>query len=192
MIKNRLTECVVAFDPSYIKKSDKKTFGLGMYWSGYAAKSKWGLDICGFAAVDIINNTAFHLGKDTDRPNGLYANDIQPVGTPPSRPFPDSHHGRKERYNVHAVIPDDALVTVDSNMLLTVVRNLQTNAVKFTDSNGTITLSVEPFCRDGARPVSTRYTISIINTGIGMSEEQLRKLTTRTSAGERPTNKEAD
>jgi len=61
MIKDRLTECVVAFDPSYIKKSGKKTFGLGMYWSGCAAKAKWGLDICGFAAVDIINNTAFHL-----------------------------------------------------------------------------------------------------------------------------------
>jgi hypothetical protein len=61
MIKDRLTECIVAFDPSYIKKSGKKTFGLGMYWSGCAAKAKWGLDICGFAAVDIINNTAFHL-----------------------------------------------------------------------------------------------------------------------------------
>jgi len=61
MIKDRLSECVVAFDPSYIKKSGKKTFGLGMYWSGCAAKAKWGLDICGFAAVDMINNTAFHL-----------------------------------------------------------------------------------------------------------------------------------
>ena len=61
MIKDRLTECVVAFDPGYIKKSGKKTFGPGMYWSGCAAKAKWGLDICGFAAVDIINNTAFHL-----------------------------------------------------------------------------------------------------------------------------------
>ena len=62
MIKERCTgECVVAFDPSYIKKSGKKTFGLGMYWSGCSGKSKWGLDICGFAAVDIITNTAFHL-----------------------------------------------------------------------------------------------------------------------------------
>ena len=34
MIKDRLTECVVAFDPGYIKKSGRKTFGLGMYRSG--------------------------------------------------------------------------------------------------------------------------------------------------------------
>jgi len=31
MIKDRLTECVVAFDPGYIKKSGRKTFGPGMY-----------------------------------------------------------------------------------------------------------------------------------------------------------------
>ena len=61
MIKDRLTECVVAFDPGDIKKSGRKTFGPGMYRSGCAAKAKWGLDFCGFAAVGIINNTAFHL-----------------------------------------------------------------------------------------------------------------------------------
>ena len=55
MLKERLTECVVAFDPSYIKKSGRKTFGLGMYWSGCSGKAKWGLDICGFAVVDIMD-----------------------------------------------------------------------------------------------------------------------------------------
>jgi hypothetical protein len=61
MIKDRITECIVAFDPSYIHKSGKKTYGLGTYWSGCAGKAKWGLDICGFAAVDTAQNTAFHL-----------------------------------------------------------------------------------------------------------------------------------
>ena len=61
MIKERVSECIVAFDPSYISKSGKKTYGLGMYWSGCAGKAKWGLDICGFAAVDVALNTAFHL-----------------------------------------------------------------------------------------------------------------------------------
>ena len=53
MIKERVTECIVAFDPSYIDKSGKKTYGLGMYWSGCAGRTKRGLEICGFAAVDI-------------------------------------------------------------------------------------------------------------------------------------------
>ena len=61
MIKERVTECIVAFDPSHVKKSGKQTYGLGMYWSGCARAAKWGLDICGFAAVDIIQNTAYHL-----------------------------------------------------------------------------------------------------------------------------------
>lgn len=61
MIKERITECVVAFDPSFIAKSGKKTYGLGSYWSGCAKTAKRGLEICGFAAVDIALNTAFHL-----------------------------------------------------------------------------------------------------------------------------------
>jgi len=52
---------MIAFDPSYISKSGKKTYGLGMYWSGCARAAKRGLEICGFAAVDIVRNTAFHL-----------------------------------------------------------------------------------------------------------------------------------
>ena len=32
-----------------------------MYWSGCSGRAKWGLDLCGFAAVDISLNTAFHL-----------------------------------------------------------------------------------------------------------------------------------
>jgi hypothetical protein len=51
----------IAFDPSYINKSGKKTPGLGMYWSGCAQKNKWGLEIGGLAAIDIENNTGFHL-----------------------------------------------------------------------------------------------------------------------------------
>jgi len=51
----------IAFDPSYINKSGKKTPGLGWYWSGCAGQSKRGLEIGGIAAIDIDNHTAFHL-----------------------------------------------------------------------------------------------------------------------------------
>ena len=54
-------ERIVALDPSYIPKAGKSTYGRGKYWSGVAKAAKWGLDICGFAVVDIINNTALHL-----------------------------------------------------------------------------------------------------------------------------------
>ena len=51
----------IAFDPSHISKSGKKTPGVGYFWSGVAGQAKWGLEISGLAAVDIDNRTAFHL-----------------------------------------------------------------------------------------------------------------------------------
>jgi len=54
-------QLAIAFDPSYIAKSGKHTFGTGKYWSGCAKQAKWGLEISGIAAVDVDNHTAFHL-----------------------------------------------------------------------------------------------------------------------------------
>jgi hypothetical protein len=54
-------DCIIAFDPCYIPKSGKETYGRGRFWSGSAKAAKWGLDICGFAVVDVKRNTAFHL-----------------------------------------------------------------------------------------------------------------------------------
>lgn len=51
---------MIAFDPSYLSKSGKHTPGVGYFWSGCAGKAKWGLELCGFAAVDISANTALH------------------------------------------------------------------------------------------------------------------------------------
>lgn len=54
-------EIAIAFDPSFISKSGKHTPGLGYFWSGCAGRSKKGLEIGGFGALDILNNTCLHL-----------------------------------------------------------------------------------------------------------------------------------
>jgi len=72
-----------------------------------------------------------------------------------------------------ANLPDDALVTGDANMLSTVVRNLLTNAIKFTGEGGTVTLDVSS-CDKGACPLA--YTISVSDTGTGMNAEQVQNL----------------
>ena len=51
----------IAFDPSYISKSGKKTPGVGYFWSGCAGRAKWGLELCGLAVLDLTRQTAFHL-----------------------------------------------------------------------------------------------------------------------------------
>lgn len=61
ILQQKVEELIIAFDPSYIPKSGKSTFGVSKYWSGCAKKAKWGLDICGFAAVDVTRKTAFHI-----------------------------------------------------------------------------------------------------------------------------------
>jgi signal transduction histidine kinase len=81
-------------------------------------------------------------------------------------------------------IPDNLRVFADANILQTVIRNLISNAVKFTHEGGKITLS--------ARAYNDVYVeISVSDTGIGISREMIGDLfkldsgTTRTgSAGE--------
>jgi len=65
-------EKTVAFDPSYISKSGKQTPGCGYFWSGCAGKAKWGLDIGGFATIDIKNNTAMHFFAQQTLDNKAY------------------------------------------------------------------------------------------------------------------------
>ena len=60
----------IAFDPSYISKSGKSTYGVGYYWSGVAGSTKWGLEIGGIGVIDIDNHTAFHL-EAVQTPNDL-------------------------------------------------------------------------------------------------------------------------
>lgn len=55
------SELAIAFDPSFISKSGKHTPGLSYFWSGCAGRSKKGLEIGGFGAIDILNNTCMHL-----------------------------------------------------------------------------------------------------------------------------------
>lgn len=53
-------EVLAVFDPSYIKKSGKKTYGLGKFWSGTRQRALKGLEIGCLAFVDVSSGTALH------------------------------------------------------------------------------------------------------------------------------------
>jgi len=53
-------EIIAVFDPSFIKKSGKHTYGIGMFWSGVRQKALRGLEIGCLGFVDVKNNTALH------------------------------------------------------------------------------------------------------------------------------------
>jgi hypothetical protein len=66
-------------------------------------------------------------------------------------------------------IPEDLTVDADTNMLNSIIRNLASNAVKFSNKGDTIYLH--------ARPLNSEFTeISISDTGIGMSKSLIEKL----------------
>lgn len=62
-------------------------------------------------------------------------------------------------------MPETVLVTGDSSMIATVVRNLLTNAVKFTPAGGNVSLRVEKTDRG--------WRVAVRDTGVGMSAEQI-------------------
>jgi len=55
------SDMIVAFDPSYVPKSGTKTDHLGKFWSGCSGKALKGLEMGGFAVVDVANQTAMSL-----------------------------------------------------------------------------------------------------------------------------------
>jgi signal transduction histidine kinase len=74
-------------------------------------------------------------------------------------------------------IPEPTIVTGDSNMISVVVRNLLTNAIKFTSTSGEVSLTISPLsplsdCND----THQQYTIAVSDTGIGMNKEQIQNL----------------
>ncbi len=62
----------------------------------------------------------------------------------------------------------DVIVKADKNMLSTILRNLLTNAIKFTPNGGSVTVS--------SRVNSRKVTVSVSDTGIGMTPEELDRL----------------
>jgi hypothetical protein len=56
------SERIIAYDPSFIPKSGKKTYGLDYFWNGCHRRSEKGLEIAALAIVDIEKNTGFTPG----------------------------------------------------------------------------------------------------------------------------------
>ncbi len=54
-------EMLLVFDPSFINKSGKHTYGLARYWNGKAQRAEKGLEIGCLCAVDVSDATAYHL-----------------------------------------------------------------------------------------------------------------------------------
>jgi len=82
----------------------------------------------------------------------------------------DFHHFHAAEKRIELVLnnQDNARIEGDKFMVETVFRNLITNAIKFTEAGGKITVNC--FVEDGS------VKVEIIDTGIGISEEDMKTL----------------
>jgi len=66
-------------------------------------------------------------------------------------------------------VQDDVIASADPNSIRIVIRNLITNAIKFSQENDTIEITA-------AKNDDQSYVISVTDTGVGMSDDQLNRL----------------
>ena len=74
----------------------------------------------------------------------------------------------KKNISINNNFEPDVIIRADINLLTTVIRNLLANAVKFTNKGGLIDIYLTES--------SNNYKISIKDSGIGMSDDDLKKL----------------
>lgn len=75
---------------------------------------------------------------------------------------------KNKEIDLQVIIPPDQLIYADPNAVLTIVRNLVSNAVKFTERSGTITIN--------AKASATNITLLVSDSGIGISPDALLNL----------------
>ena len=75
---------------------------------------------------------------------------------------------RNKEINLKWDVNNDITVTLDSNMIGSVLQNLVTNAIKFTESGGCVTVT--------AYTESNSLNFIVSDTGVGMDENRLSKL----------------
>lgn len=65
-------EYIGVFDPAFVKKSGKRTYGVGTFWSGTAGKALKGLEVGCLCFVDVAAATALHaVAVQTPSPASL-------------------------------------------------------------------------------------------------------------------------
>ena len=128
--------------------------------------------------IEIINqtsNTTFNMlediliwlnnlsGKLKIEPTNFYLKEVCDKITPPLRIDANSKNIEIKCSNVK-----DISIFADKNMIMTILRNLISNAIKFTNTNGEINVALEITDRE--------IMISVSDNGVGISEDALKTI----------------
>ncbi|WP_167354685.1 tetratricopeptide repeat-containing sensor histidine kinase [Pedobacter terrae] len=75
------------------------------------------------------------------------------------------HHADEKSLTIQNLVPAKTFCKADSNMFMLVIRNIVSNAIKFTPDGGTITI--------GAIAIENTLEIKVSDTGIGLTSAQI-------------------
>jgi signal transduction histidine kinase len=78
------------------------------------------------------------------------------------------NNAQSKNIKLNSDIKNSILVKTDSNMTITVLRNLISNAIKFTPQNGSVFIS--------ARECANDVEVTIADTGLGIEEKRLKEI----------------
>ena len=81
----------------------------------------------------------------------------------------------KKRIQIINNVPNDTLCYADRNILNTVIRNLVSNALKFTSINGIVTIKAEPF-QSSEINMTHFILVTVSDNGVGINPEDIQKL----------------
>lgn len=121
----------------------------------------------GKRSIDLLNNllewSSLNTGKIT-----VEATDFEL--RPCVDEIEDLHMGQLSNKNIQLqnLIPDDFILYADKDLINTVLRNLVSNAIKFTPSNGSVKVQ--------AYSANNKNIIAISDTGVGMKKELVNKI----------------
>ncbi len=80
-----------------------------------------------------------------------------------------SANAKDKKITLQSTVTDDIIVHADDHMLDTVIRNITSNALKFTPSGGSVTISAES-------DKSQFVTVAVTDTGVGISQKDVASL----------------
>jgi len=112
---------------------------------------------------NMLQWTRMNQGKITFEPQKLNFRSISYEAVSILKPIADS-----KNININHSVPDELTVFADIFMLKTILRNLVSNAIKFSSNEGQIYIS--------ANETPSQITISVLDNGSGMTPEYLTKL----------------
>jgi len=115
--------------------------------------------------------TIYFYGHVEFKPNNFYIK--QPIDESISLV---SENARIKDISIETIINFNEMVFADQNMITTVLRNLISNAIKFTPRSGKIKIITSRFLHESNGSTEEQVEVQVVDNGVGISEENINKV----------------